>query len=252
MSKWIVYVALACSVVSLAVSGFVAYRVVGDPALTREEGLALREQLRQLSGLLAGRRAPAADERPAAADPVRTPIATDLPILGKASATVMMLEFTDFQCPFCRRFHHETFPVLKEKYIDTGRVRFAVHQLPLPIHPQARAAAAAFRCAAGQGKPWAMVDWLFANAARLKADGYDEPVRALGLDSARFEACRTAPATAAWLDAQLSEAQRLNIRGTPTFVLGRVTDGQLEGRRIVGALPAAAFEQHIEALLNAE
>ena len=84
------------------------------------------------------------------------------PSLGKPDAPLTLVEFSDYQCPFCRRFFEQTLPALKSKYIDAGQLRYVFRDFPLDqIHPQARQAAESVHCAAEQGKYWEMHDLLF-------------------------------------------------------------------------------------------
>ena len=86
----------------------------------------------------------------------------DNPVLGSESAKLIMVEFTDYQCPFCGRYTRETFPQLKERYIDKGMLRYAVIDQPLPIHPEAAKAAEASHCAEDQGKFWEIHEGMMA------------------------------------------------------------------------------------------
>ena len=100
-----------------------------------------------------------ASPRPANGQPTRITLdLKDAPFLGSKDAQATMVEFMDFQCPYCKQFHDQTFPALKKLYIDTGKVRFYVMDLPLDIHPTAPLAAQAGRCAGEQGKYWVMYD----------------------------------------------------------------------------------------------
>ena len=124
----------------------------------------------------------------------------DNPTLGKPDAPITIVEFSDYQCPFCRRFFENTLPALKADYIDIGTVRYVFRDFPLDrIHPQARKAAEAARCAGEQGQYWEMHDQLFQNRALrvLQLKGY---ARNLGLDLTAFEACLDGGTYAAEVD----------------------------------------------------
>jgi len=162
--------------------------------------------------------------------------------LGRADAPLTMVEFTDYQCPFCRRFHAGTWPHLKRDWVDTGKLRFIVRDLPLPFHAAAGPAAEAAHCAGEQGKFWPMHDALLSGDTELGAQGIERRARALGLDMSRFEACVAGQKYAALIAHNAAEADALGLRGTPAFVLGRVTLGQLSGERLEGALPYQEFE----------
>ena len=110
-------------------------------------------------------------------------------MLGNKDAPVTMVEFTDYQCPFCQQFHAETFAELKKNYIDTGKVRFFSRDLPLDFHPNAMRAAQAGRCAAEQGKFWKMRDLMAANPDKLDLESLVETAGSLKLDVTAFRAC---------------------------------------------------------------
>jgi protein-disulfide isomerase len=177
--------------------------------------------------------------------PVRVAIG-DGQVLGSATAPLVLVEFTDYQCPYCRTFTVGTFPALKAKYIDTGRLAFVSRDLPLDFHPNALPAAHAALCAADQGKYWNMRPYLFANASTLQQKALVDQARDLSLDVAAFERCLSAKPHAATLQKVVQDAQAAGVEGTPTFILGRrVPGGIVEGVRIVGALPVEAFDAKI-------
>jgi protein-disulfide isomerase len=170
--------------------------------------------------------------------------------LGRPDAPVSIIEFTDIQCPYCARFATQTWPQLKERYVDTGKVRFASRDLPLPMHAHAMPAAIAARCAGRQGRFWDYREALFRDQGQLAQSPYDALAGRMGLDVAKFTECRADPAVAASVRQDAELAQRNGIAGTPSFVVGRVRDGQFEAQLIRGAQPLQAFEQAIEAALG--
>ena len=93
-------------------------------------------------------------------------------MLGRADAPVTLVEFTDLECPFCRSFHVGAFEKVKQTYIDSGKVRFVSFDFPLDIHPNARPAALAVRCAGEQGKFWEMRHLVTVNATALSREKY--------------------------------------------------------------------------------
>ena len=103
--------------------------------------------------------------------------------LGKKDAPLVLVEFTDYQCPYCKRFHDNVFPNLKKKYIDTGRVKYVSRDLPLSFHKQARLAAVASRCAGEQGKFWEFRGMLYANAKTLSKEKIISLSVKAGMDS---------------------------------------------------------------------
>jgi protein-disulfide isomerase len=171
------------------------------------------------------------------------------PMLGRRDAPLTMIEFTDYQCGFCRRFHVTTFPELKKKYIDTGVLRFASRDLPLDFHQQAFGAANAAHCAGEQDRFWEMRDVLSSNAADLGPPALLRYAQGLGLNLAGFQACVQTVRYKARIERDMAQAESLGISGTPSFVLGRTTREGVEGNIIVGAHPPASFEKAIRQAL---
>jgi protein-disulfide isomerase len=170
--------------------------------------------------------------------------------IGSADAPLTLMEFTDYECPLCRAFHADTFGRLKTKYIDTGRVRFVSRDQPLSeYHPRAMDAAHAVRCAGDQGRFWELRDSLIVHANHLSRSNILEYARRLRLDPKQFSACLSSRKHQAEIDKDLADAVALDLRGTPTFVLGRTSDKTLDGVVIVGALPYAVFEGAVERML---
>jgi protein-disulfide isomerase len=182
---------------------------------------------------------------------ISMPVAGDWHAIGSADAPLTLVEFSDYECPLCHAFHVETFGQLKKKYIDTGKVRFVSRDQPLPeYHPRAMEAAHAARCAGDQGKFWEMRDALIAHSDRLSRGEILEYARRVRLDPKAFRSCLSARAHQGEIDKDIADAVALNLRGTPTFVLGRTSDRTLHGVAIVGALPYKVFEAAIERMLD--
>lgn len=154
------------------------------------------------------------------------------PTLGNAEAKVAIVAFSDFQCPYCQRFHQSSYRELKEHYIDTGKVLMAYRDLPLAFHPLAKGAAAAAHCAGAQGRFWEAADELFAGQERLGPELYHEIAEKFGLDTAAFSACLDDPEVMARVDSDARTAADLGVEGTPTFFVGRI-----DGQRVVDAIP---------------
>jgi len=152
--------------------------------------------------------------------PPRVEVSSTGPSLGPADAPVTLIEFSDFQCPFCARAA-PVLKTLKEHY--PTQLRVVYKHLPLEsIHPRARAAAEAAVCAEEQGKFWEFHDRLFANAGTLSEEDLRGHAQAIGLDVAAFETCRTAPNRGAKIEADMAEAKAAGVTGTPAFVLNGV------------------------------
>lgn len=157
------------------------------------------------------------------------------PVRGPADATVEMIEFSDFQCPFCQRANPTVQQVL-QTYGD--RIKFVYRHYPLPNHPNARPAAEAAACAEAQGRFWEYHDRLFANPARLTNDDLKAHAAAVGLDTTRFNTCFDERQQKAGVDADIAAADAAGVTGTPAFFIN--------GRMIDGAQPFDAFKRVID------
>jgi protein-disulfide isomerase len=179
----------------------------------------------------------AANANPA---PVQVTVPANAPRKGAPDARVTVVVFSDFQCPYCTRGEQ----VLKQLTATYGdRVRVVFRNFPLPMHPAARTAAAAALAAHEQGKFWEYHDLLFAHQDALGREALEGYARQLGLDLTRFRAALDSGRFDADLAADLAEAARLGVTGTPTFFVN--------GRRIVGAQPFEVFKAQVDEALNA-
>ena len=170
--------------------------------------------------------------------------------LGRADAPLTMVEFTDYQCPYCRAFQAQTFAQLKKNYIDTGKLRFIVRDLPLEFHSSARPAAEAAHCAAEQGKFWEMHHALLTGSEPLAEGGIDRRATAVGLDLNRLHACVAAARYESAIARNAATADGIGIHGTPAFVIGRAAHGVLEGALAEGAFPYAEFDGALKDMLG--
>lgn len=158
---------------------------------------------------------------------------------GDKNAPVTLIEYTDYQCPFCVRIQ----PALDEivRRYD-GKVRHVFKQLPLPMHTEAELAAEASLCAADQGRFWELHDWLFANARRINRDTLMEQARVLEMNEEDFGACLENRVHAGQVKLDVTEAQRFGISGTPGFLVN--------GRLLRGAVPLNDFLKIIDEELD--
>jgi protein-disulfide isomerase len=171
---------------------------------------------------------------------------------GSRSARVALIQFSDFECPYCGKFARETEPVLKKEYIDTGRLLYAFRHLPLDrIHQYATKAAATAECAGQQGKFWEVHGAFFDSPAKLNDDVIRERVSLASLDLAALDACVAGPG-AARIKKDITEAQTLGITGTPTLLLGSIqSDGKVKvTQRLSGAQPIERLREAIDGLLG--
>jgi protein-disulfide isomerase len=179
----------------------------------------------------------------------------DGPFKGAADARVTLIEFTDYQCPFCARHHRNTVPQILETYVKTGKLKYVVRDFPLEsIHPAAVKAAEAPHCAAEGGRYWEMHERLFANPKALAPDDLVAHAEALGLDSQAFRRCLESGTHARRVSEARAEGERAGVRGTPSFFLGLTEphSGKITAvTALRGAQPFARFEEAIEKLLAA-
>lgn len=203
-------------------------------------------------------RAPAHSDRSTAATRGTSSPAGDSPLvpvsaeraLGSPTAAIAIVEFGDYQCPYCRAFHAETFVKLRSAYIDTGKARYFYKDFPLMrIHAHAFGASVVAYCAGAQRHFWEMQDLLYANQARLGAALYAELADDLKLDRTQFDACRRSQAAQAAVFRDFKDGRRMRITGTPTFLLGRVDGDHVIVERVATGMPAfEVFARELDAL----
>lgn len=172
------------------------------------------------------------------------------PALGAKDAPVTVVEFADYQCPFCLRFIRSTFPQLKKNYIDTGKVRWVARNLPLAFHKDARKAAQATQCAADQGKFWEMREKLFNNPRKLAAQYLPGYAAELSLDVEAFKRCIDSNRHLADIDQDAKEANAVRLTGTPSFIIAKTADKEVSGDVVIGARPYADFDRAITKALQ--
>ena len=248
MTSWmarITLLALGLSLLSLSAPA----PARAEDTITREQADTLIREIRELRQAIDRLRAPRAAERPPD-EKVRVPLSAPR-VLGRADAPVTLVEFTDLECPFCRTFHVNTFDKIKQTYIDTGKVRFVTYDFPLDIHPNARPAAVAVRCAGEQGKFWEMRHLVTVNAAALSREKYVEIAKGLGLDTTKLDQCIDGGEQfKSDIDRDMAAGIQLGVNGTPTFFVGKTAPDAIEAQRIVGAQPFQVFDTQIKALLG--
>lgn len=185
------------------------------------------------------------------ADPaVARPSVIDPRSLGRDDAPIVIVEYSDYQCPYCSQFHANVLPRLQSEYIDTGKVRLIFRDLPLAIHRESVPAAIAAHCAAEQGKFWAMNAALFAHYRELGSELYERLVQTLNLDIDKFGACIQSPLSGKSVQMDVQEARRYGLKSTPSFILGRSDKGRVEIHRTAsGFADFETFAREIDSLL---
>jgi protein-disulfide isomerase len=210
-----------------------------------EELRAIRQVLEKIEkqGVAGGPRRPS---RPTTA----TVAIDNKPVMGSDSAPVTVVEFTDYQCPFCLRFTKTTFPYLKRDYIDTGKVRWVALNLPMAFHKDARKAAQAAHCAGEQDKFWEMRLELFKNPKKLAPEHLPDHAASLGLDMAAFRECLASERHLAEIDQDAKDAKAARLTGTPSFIIGKTASDKITGQVVIGAQPLNVFSAAIKKALG--
>jgi len=193
---------------------------------TMEEILKLRIQVTEIQNDLAeikkllkdGARAPAAAA--AGFRPQTIKIGAS-PFKGKVDAPVTLVEYSDYQCPFCARNYRDVMPILQEEYIDTGKLKFVMRENPIAsLHKNATNASIAALCAGDQDKYWEMHNLLFENQKKLGVDNLKSFAGTIGLDTASFNECLDGKKTAGQVRKDMASSAKLGMRGTPGFFIG--------------------------------
>lgn len=168
-------------------------------------------------------------------------------IRGAESAPVWLVEVSDFQCPYCKQWHDQSFDTIDKEYVQTGKVRLAYLNFPLSsIHPNARAAAEAAMCASVQGKFWPLHQSLFVTQQRWAGvtnpvPTFDSLAMAAGVAAGAWRQCMTSHATARLIDADRDRSSGAGVQSTPTFFIG--------DRKLEGAYPVDSFRVAIDAAI---
>lgn len=245
---------LTAAIVGAALSWLAARGLPGGESArlaTLEAGQqAILKELQGLKGGAPANAAPQAAPAPPALPSAPLSIAGSA-VRGRADAPLTLIEFSDFQCPFCARHTRETFEQIQKTYVDTGKVRYVFRHFPIEsLHKRAFAGAYAAECAARQGKFWEIHTRLFANQKQMEDADLLAHAKAIGVDTAAYQQCVTAADVKAKVMADLDEGARAGVSGTPMFFIGTMEGGKVRAlKRLNGAVPFAAFQQTIDALL---
>jgi len=213
---------------------------------------AILRELRQLRLIVERQRSAMPVNQPAPKPPEEVRVTVSIgnaPALGRADAPLVLVEFTDFQCPYCKRFNESIMPELVKTYVETGKLRVFSRSLALPMHPNAEPAALAALCANQQEKFWQMRELLFGSSPMLSVSNFLSAAEALKLDSPAFRACLEQRAFADEIRKDINEANAVGITATPSFVLGKPENGKVTGLLIVGARTLATFDAEVKRLL---
>ncbi|MCY4490594.1 MAG: DsbA family protein [Thaumarchaeota archaeon] len=239
-------------VVAIAVAAFFAGYFAAT--LTDSDGIT-DEQMDMIISEIDSKVIIQADENPSqAADEILLVSLDDDPIKGSPDAEITIVEFSDFQCPFCARFYEQTLPLIEQEYLDTGKANLVYRDFPLQIHANAVPAHIASECADEQGQFWLYHDVLFErqkewesipreNIATILIQ-YSED---LGLDRDEFESCLNSNAMSLEIQNDYQDGVKYGVRGTPAFFVGNDDTGYVA---LSGAQPFEVFQRVIESKLG--
>ncbi|MBM2818881.1 MAG: DsbA family protein [Nitrosarchaeum sp.] len=186
--------------------------------------------------------------------PIRVSIDDD-PIKGSNDAPITIVEFSDFQCPFCSRFHIQTFPLILKEYVDTGKVKFVYRDFPIQSsHPNAIPAAAASECAHEQNNYWEYHNALFERQTVWNNLEISDSINTfkkfaieLGLNEDQFNSCLDSGKYIEEINKDLKDGTNYGITGTPGFLIGNEKNGFV---KLTGAQPFEAFKKIIDSQLS--
>lgn len=265
-------ISLTFSLIALALSAYSIIKIVKGGGVGEADLNARVEQGIQAFIQKQGQAADAQAQR--IAEKVPDNIEDDDAVLGSADAGMTLVEFSDYECPFCGRFFSATLPQLKSTFVDTGKVKLVFRDFPLSFHPNARPAAVAAECVGESGDEnyFAYHDKIFADQAALSLDNLKTWATEVGVSATKFNECFDAQKTGAEVDADMQVGQTVGISGTPGFLLLmprdedkieklkaqeltqrgeyviqyiETEDGSRMGLRISGAHPFSTFEKAI-------
>lgn len=251
----------AASIISTPAAIIIGSCIIGLSILLSGGVLEVKGLTAKKAGVFAST-APSASSAPAVAAPDAGPVKVsvdDDAVLGDPDAPITMIEFSDYECPFCKRYFDQTYPEIKKNYIDTGKVKLVFRDLPLSFHdPLATKEAIAANCAKEQGGDEAyykMHDALFtqttSNGNGLTIDKIYTIAGEVGLNAGNFKTCLDSDKYKDEVSKDLADAGAVGADGTPTFFIGKSDDsGTIEGSRLVGAQPYTAFSTIIDGLLK--
>lgn len=232
--RWIT-VAIILSVLSLVLGGLAYYKASkgqDDKGFNARVEKGIDEWVKKKQAEQAG--------PPAPTEPVDVSIDDD-PMEGDKKAPVTIVEFSDFECPFCGRFVQGTYPQIVSEYIDKGKVRLVFRDFPLGFHQFAKTAALAANCAREQGGDemyFKYHDKVFGNQQELSVENLKEWAKDLGVDASKFNSCLDSKKYEAEVDNDYNQGQTYGVSGTPAFFIN--------GRLLSGAQPFSAFKTLID------
>ncbi len=177
------------------------------------------------------------------------------PTKGNESARFTLIEYSDYQCPFCSRYVRETLPLIERDYVKTGKIKYVFRDFPLEsLHPNALLASEAAACAREQGKYWEMHDLLLGSSNALSAKDITTHARSIGIDPASFQQCLDSTKYREPIRKGVNEAAGIGVNGTPTFFVAVPLPNSSKVkviRALRGAPAYANFKEVLDSILAA-
>ncbi|MBD9358870.1 DsbA family protein [Methylomonas albis] len=205
----------------------------------------MRKEIGQLKDRVAGLEQKLAEAQPKAA-PISL-VGSENMTLGKADAKLAIIEFSDYECPFCAKHYKNVLPKLRERYIDKGVIQYVMKDFPLEFHAHARKASLATRCAGEQKQYWAMHDAVFEAHGLVSDELIGSVAKQHKLDLAALTQCMDDPAQLRKVESDMALGSKLGVNGTPAFLVGRIKDRQLvDYKRFDGVQSLETFAGMIE------
>jgi len=218
-----------------------------------------KSDIQEIKDAVADNTAPTAQTAPPTPSPSIKEVSTDDDaVLGDTNAPVTIIEFSDYECPYCKRYFQNTLPDIKKQYIDTGKVKIVYRDFPLSFHdPMATTEAIAAECVRKQGgdtKYFEFHDKIFetttSNGNGLTVDQLYGFATDLGLSATDLQTCVEAREFEKEVKADLAYGSSIGVTGTPSFFIGKSGDSSIKGELVVGAQPFSVFKQLIDKYLE--
>lgn len=239
----VAYYSAACSMVLVIVFAWLSsYYVI---ALETRLNETTSTTMQQFDARIARLESGGAAQQPQKPKVVQFTVPEDAPRLGSADAKVTIVEFADFQCPYCGKFQQDVYPQIKKEYIDTGKASFVYQDFSF-LGEESNLAAEAAKCAADQGKFWEYHDYLFShqkgeNKGAFAAKNLKAFAKTVQLNTSLFNKCLDSGSYAKEVEAETASGRAIGVSGTPTVLVN--------GKVFVGALPFESFKQAIDEAL---
>ncbi|MGH7884524.1 MAG: DsbA family protein [Thermodesulfobacteriota bacterium] len=246
--KTILIILILLLAASLGISGWTLSQISGLKAELKTQNETVAALTKEVADL---KKSPLRRDRQQLEQPKEVLVSIDDdPIKGDPNAPLTLVEFSDYECPFCRKFHSQVMNKIEEDYIKTGKLKYVFRDFPLGFHKKAVPAAIAANCAGDQDKYWLLNNFLFENPDKLETDQILEAVKNMDIDQTKFEACVKNNNHEEEIKKDMSEGTNYGVRGTPSVFLGKSGDGkEFTGSYIRGFRPYEYYKAEIDKLL---